>query len=149
MKKKILKLLTTRSLAVLFGYGVYVYGCAGDWWSSSFSSVFSPEITVSNKQYEPFFYDDYTTFYNGYSIQRTTELFKEENVADWTAYLQKYDKNVVEYYLYNKEVTPLLKQLSATKNKEDALIKQPFKYKLDASDKKTERFLLFLKVARN
>src|SRR5690554_2432705 len=113
MKKKILKLLTTGSLAALFGYGVYAYGCAGDWWGSGYTSVFSPEITVNNKAYEPFFYDDYTTFYNGYSIESTTDLFKEETVKDWTAYLEQYDEKTVEYYLYNDELTKVLTEISS------------------------------------
>ena len=55
MKKKILKTLVVGSLVSLFSYGFYVYGCAGDWLGSGYTSIFSPEITVNNKHYEPFF----------------------------------------------------------------------------------------------
>ena len=148
MKKKILKLLTTGSLAALFGYGVYAYGCAGDWWGSGYTSVFSPEITVNNKAYEPFFYDDYTTFYNGYSIESTTDLFKEETIKDWTDYLKKYSPETVAYYLYDKDLDETLRAVSKAKNPEAEFKKQNFKYTLDLSDEKSQKFVLFIMLAR-
>lgn len=148
MKKKILKILTVGSLATVLSYGVYAYGCAGDWWGSGYSSIFSPEITVNNKNYEPFFYDDYTTFYNGYSIESTTALFKEETVNDWTTYLKKYKPEVIEYYLFDKELSPTLAKVGKAKNVEAEFKKQKFKHTLDLNDEKSQRFVLFLMLAR-
>src|SRR5690606_36018119 len=120
MKKKLLKLLAVGSFATIFGYGIYAYGCADGWWGAGYTSIFSPEITVSNKDYEPFFYDDYTTFYNGYNVQSTTDLFKEETIADWTKYLERYDVETVGYYLYNNELNDILSEIASAKNKIDA-----------------------------
>lgn len=148
MKKKILKLLAAGSLAIILGYGTYAYGCADGWWGAGYTSVFSPEITVNNKSYEPFFYDDYTIFYNGYSVQSTTDLFKEETVADWTAYLKKYAPETVEYYLYNKDLDESLKAISTAKNPAAEFKKQNFKFSLDTSDEKTQKFVLFVMLTR-
>lgn len=148
MKNKILKLLAAGSMGAVFGYGVYVYACAGGEWGSSFASLFSPEITVNNKEYEPFFYDDYTIFYNGYSIQNSTELFKQENITAWTSYLRKYTPETVEYFLYDDEINDALKNISKAKNAEAEFNKYPFKFNLDTSDEKTAKFVLFMLVAR-
>jgi len=148
MKKKILKLLTAGSLTAILGYGAYAYGCADGWWGAGYTSVFSPEITVNNKDYQPFFYDDYTTFYNGYSVQSPGDLFKDENVADWTSYLKKYTPETVEYYLYNKELDTPLRTISQAKNPEAEFKKQNFKFSLDTSDEKTQKFVLFTMLAR-
>ncbi|WLD23389.1 hypothetical protein NU10_11820 [Flavobacterium dauae] len=148
MKKKILKLLAAGSLTVILGYGVYAYGCASDWWGSGYTSMFSPEITVNNKEYQPFFYDDYTTFYNGYSIQSPGDLFKDENVSDWTSYLKKYTPETVEYYLYNKDLDAPLRTISQAKNPTAEFKKQNFKFTLDTSDEKTQKFVLFIMLAR-
>lgn len=148
MKKKILKLLAAGSLTAILGYGAYAYGCADGWWGAGYTSVFSPEITVNNKDYQPFFYDDYTTFYNGYSVQSPGDLFKDENVADWTGYLKKYTPETVEYYLYNKELDTPLRTISQAKNPEAEFKKQNFKFSLDTSDEKTQKFVLFTMLAR-
>ncbi len=134
MKKKILKLLAAGSLTAILGYGAYAYGCADGWWGAGYTSVFSPEITVNNKDYQPFFYDDYTTFYNGYSVQSPGDLFKDVNVTDWTGYLKKYTPETVEYYLYNKELDAPLRTISQAKNPEAEFKKQNFKFSLDTSD---------------
>lgn len=148
MKKKILKLLAAGSLTAILGYGAYAYGCADGWWGAGYTSVFSPEITVNNKDYQPFFYDDYTTFYNGYSVQSPGDLFKDENVADWTSYLKKYTPETVEYYLYNKDLDAPLRTISQAKNPEAEFKKQNFKFTLDTSDEKTQKFVLFAMLAR-
>lgn len=148
MKKKILKLLAAGSLAIIFGYGTYAYGCADGWWGSGYTSIFSPEITVNNKEYEPFFYDDYTTFYQGNNVQATTDLFKDEVVADWTKYLKKYAPETVGYYLYDKDITTTLTTVSQAKNPEAEFKKQNFKFTLDTSDEKTQKFVLFIMLAR-
>ena len=148
MKKKILKLLAAGSLTAIFGYGVYAYGCAGDWWGSGYTSVFSPEITVNNKDYQPFFYDDYFIFYNGYTVQSPGDLFKDENVSDWTSYLKKYTPETVEYYLYNKDLDAPLRTISQAKNPAAEFKKQNFKFSLDTSDEKTQKFVLFIMLAR-
>lgn len=148
MKKKILKTLVVGSLVSLFSYGFYVYGCAGDWRGSGYASIFSPEITVNNKHYEPFFYDDYSTFYNGYSIESTTGLFKEETINDWTTYLKKYKSEVVEYYLFDKDLNEILAKVGKSKHVEAELNKQKVKHSLDLSDEKSRHFVLFLMIAR-
>ncbi len=148
MKKKILKLLAAGSLTAILGYGAYAYGCADGWWGAGYTSVFSPEITVNNKDYQPFFYDDYTTFYNGYSVQSPGDLFKDVNVTDWTGYLKKYTPETVEYYLYNKELDAPLRTISQAKNPEAEFKKQNFKFSLDTSDEKTQKFVLFTMLAR-
>ena len=148
MKKKILKLLAAGSLTAIFGYGVYAYGCAGDWWGSGYPSVFSPEITVNNKDYQPFFYDDYFIFYNGYTVQSPGDLFKNENVSDWTSYQKKYTPETVEYYLYNKDLDAPLRTISQAKNPAAEFKKQNFKFSLDTSDEKTQKFVLFIMLAR-
>lgn len=148
MKKRFLKLFAIGSIAASTLYGVYSYGCADGWWGSGYTSMFSPEITVNNKSYEPFFYDDYTIFYNGYGVQSTTDLFKEETVADWTSYLKKYKPETVEYFLYDKEVTTLLTSATKTKNTQAELKKLKFKHKLDWDDDKTQKFGLFLMISR-
>ncbi len=148
MKKKILKLLAAGSLTAILGYGTYAYGCADGWWGSGYTSVFSPEITVNNKDYQPFFYDDYTTFYNGYSVQSPGDLFKDENVSDWTSYLKKYTPETVEYYLYNKDLDATLRTISQAKNPAAEFKKQNFKFTLDTSDEKTQKFVLFIMLAR-
>src|SRR5690606_2709563 len=112
MKQMFIRLLATGSTFAAIAFGVYAYGCASDWWGPGYNSIFSPEITVNNKKYEPFFYDDYTTFYNGYSIERSTELFKEETIKEWTSYLEQYDEKTVAYYLYDKELTEVLADIS-------------------------------------
>jgi len=147
MKKKILKLLAAGSLTAILGYGTYAYGCADGWWGSGYNSVFSPEITVNNKDYEPFFYDDYTIFYNGYTVQSPGDLFKDENVADWTGYLKKYTPETVEYYLYNKDLDTTLRDISTAKNPAAEFKKQNFKFSLDTSDEKTQKFVLFIMLA--
>lgn len=148
MKKKILKLLAAGSLTIILGYGAYVYACAGGEWGAGYTSIFSPEITVNNKEYQPFFYDDYTTFYNGYSVQSPGDLFKDENVSDWTSYLKKYTPETVEYYLYNKDLDAPLRTISQAKNPEAEFKKQNFKFSLDTSDEKTQKFVLFIMLAR-
>ena len=148
MKKKILKLLAAGSLTAILGYGAYVYACADGGWGTNYTSVFSPEITVNNKDYEPFFYDDYFIFYNGYNVQSTTDLFKDENVSDWTAYLKKYTPETVEYYLYNKDIDTSLRTISTAKNPAAEFKKQNFKFSLDTSDEKTQKFVLFIMLAR-
>src|SRR5690606_5168483 len=100
---------------------------------------------VNNKDYEPFFYDDYTIFYNGYTIQSTTDLFKEQNIADWTAYLEKYDKKIVEYYLYDNEV----KEILAREEDPDSGLKQyEFKYDLGENNEKKLKFIWFLMFSK-
>ncbi|RRA96053.1 hypothetical protein [Paenimyroides viscosum] len=148
MKKKILKLLAAGSLTAILGYGTYAYGCADGWWGAGYNSVFSPEITVNNKEYEPFFYDDYTIFYNGYTVQSPGDLFKDANVADWTSYLKKYTPETVEYYLYNKDLDTSLRTISTAKNPAAEFKKQNFKYTLDLSDEKSQKFVLFIMLAR-
>src|SRR5690606_29063868 len=148
MKKKFLKKLVTGSCVAIFGFGVYAYGCADGWWCSGYTSIFSPEITVNNANYEPFFYDDYTIFYEGYSIQRTTELFKELNVNDWTNYLKKYSPETVEYFLYDDEVFAALSQIYKSKNIKQAFKDYKFAHKIDINDSKTELFVSFLTAAR-
>ncbi|HLW62836.1 MAG TPA: hypothetical protein VKY33_05495, partial [Flavobacterium sp.] len=149
MKKNFLKLLVAGSLTFIFGYGIYAYGCADGWWGSGYTSIFSPEITVNNKEYEPFFYDDYTTFYNGNNVQSTTDLFKEESIDDWTAYLEHYDKESVEYYLYNNELNTVLSELASEKDKTAAfntLVAD--KYVLNKNDVKTKNLLEFMMLSR-
>ncbi|SFN70949.1 hypothetical protein SAMN05421741_109101 [Paenimyroides ummariense] len=148
MKKKILKLLAAGSLTAILGYGTYAYGCADGWWGSGYTSVFSPEITVNNKDYQPFFYDDYFIFYNGYTVQSPGDLFKDENVSDWTSYLKKYTPETVEYYLYNKDLDAPLRTISQAKNPAAEFKKQNFKFTLDTSDEKTQKFVLFIMLAR-
>lgn len=148
MKKNFLKLLAIGSVTASFAYGVYAYGCAGDWWGSGYTSMFSPEITVNNKDYEPFFYDDYTTFYNGFSIASTTDLFQEETVSDWTAYLKKYKPEAVTYFLYDKDLGKILSDVSKAKNVEAEFKKQKFKYSLDMNDERTQKFILFTMISR-
>lgn len=148
MKKRFLKLFAIGSIAASTLYGVYSYGCADGWWGSGYTSMFSPEITVNNKSYEPFFYDDYTAFYNGYSIQSPGDLFKDENVSDWTSYLKKYTPETVEYYLYNKDLDAPLRTISQAKNPAAEFKKQNFKFTLDTSDEKTQKFVLFIMLVR-
>ena len=148
MKKKFIKIWAIGSLTLSLGAAVYAYGCAGDWWGSSYNSLFSPEITVNNKDYEPFFYDDYTTFYNGYSINSTTELFKEETVTDWTNYLKKYSPETVSYFLYETEINATLEKVAKAKDVEAEFKKQKFKHQLDLSDEKSQKFVLFILIAR-
>ena len=148
MKKKILKLLAVGSLTAVLGYGTYAYGCADGWWGSGYSSIFSPEVTVFDKDYEPFFYDDYTIFYNGYGIPSTTDLFKDETVEDWTNYLKKYKPEVVEYFLFDKDLNSTLANVAKAKNVEAEFKKQKFKYSLDLNDEKSQKFVLFVMVAR-
>lgn len=149
MKKKLLKLLAIGSLTAIFGYGTYSYGCADGWWGSGYVSVFSPEITVNNKNYEPFFYDDYTIFYNGYTIQSTTDLFKEQNIADWTKYLEEYNKEAVEYYLYNNELTNVLTEISSFKNPENKFNEYVSdKYLLNFKNQKANNLLKFMMLSR-
>jgi len=148
MIKKILKLLAAGSITAIVGYGTYAYGCADGWWGSGYTSIFSPEITVNNKDYEPFFYDDYTTFYNGYTVQSPGELFKDENIADWTSYLKKYTPETVEYFMYNKDLIDVLAAISSSKDPLEAFKKQNLKFSLDTTDKKTQNFISFLMLAR-
>src|SRR5690554_1244121 len=149
MKKRFLKLLATGSCITVMVYGIYAYGCADGWWGSGYTSIFSPEITVNNKKYEPFFYDDYTTFYNGYNIESTTDLFKEETIKDWTAYLEQYDEKPVEYYLYNDELTKVLTEISSSKQPEkefNSAVSE--KYALHLNHKKTKNLLEFMMLSR-
>lgn len=146
MKKKLFKLLTIGSIAAIFGFGIYAYGCASDWWGAGYNSLFSPEITVNNKNYEPFFYDDYTTFYNGYTINQ--DALNKESVDDWTAYLKKYNVDAVTYYLFDKEINDKIIEISKSQDREAAFKQQEFKYKLDISDKKTQNFLAFIFISR-
>lgn len=149
MKKKLLKLLAVGSFATIFGYGIYAYGCADGWWGAGYSSIFSPEITVSNKDYEPFFYDDYTIFYNGYNVQSTTDLFKEETIADWAAYLEKYDAKTVEYYLYDNELNTVLAEVSSSKNPIEAFNTHVSKqYALKSKDAKSKNLFEFMLLSR-
>ncbi|HUH26139.1 MAG TPA: hypothetical protein VLY87_05895, partial [Flavobacterium sp.] len=148
MKKRFLKLFAIGSIVISTMYGVYSYGCADGWWGSGYTSIFSPEITVNNKNYEPFFYDDYTIFYNGFSIASTTALFKTETISDWTLYLKKYTPETVEYFLYDNEVTTLLSNIARTKLIEAELKKQNFKFSLDWKDENTQKFVVFLMTSR-
>lgn len=149
MKKKLLKRFAVGSFATIFGWGIYAYGCADGWWGAGYSSMFSPEITVSNKDYEPFFYDDYTTFYNGYNIQPTTDLFKEETIADWTKYLEKYDEKTIAYYLYASELDTVLSEIASKKNKSAAFNKHvPKQYALSSQDAKSQNLLEFMLLSR-
>src|SRR5690606_19845436 len=124
MKKKLFKLLTIGSIAAIFGFGIYAYGCASDWWGAGYNSLFSPEITVNNKNYEPFFYDDYTTFYEGYTINQ--EALNKESVDDWTAYLEKYDRETVAYYLFDNDINAQFVELGRSQDREAEFQKQDF-----------------------
>src|SRR5690606_37042910 len=146
MKKKLFKLLTIGSIAAIFGFGIYAYGCASDWWGAGYNSLFSPEITVNNKNYEPFFYDDYTTFYEGYTINQ--EALNTESVDDWTAYLEKYDRETVAYYLFDNDINAQFVELGRSQDREAEFQKQDFKYKLDISDPKTQNFVAFVFLSR-
>src|SRR5690606_26058510 len=146
MKKKLFKLLTIGSIAAIFGFGIYAYGCASDWWGAGYNSLFSPEITVNNKNYEPFFYDDYTTFYDGYTINQ--DALNKESADDWTAYLKKYNPDAVTYYLFDKEINDKIVEISKSQDREAAFKQQEFKYQLDISDPKTQNFLAFIFISR-
>src|SRR5690554_2263165 len=149
MKKKFLKFLVAGSFAFIFGYGIYAYGCADGWWDSSHTSLFSPEITVNNKDYEPFFYDDYSFFYNRNNIQSTTSLFKEETIDEWTNYLEKYDKEVVAYFLYDKNISDILTEIANEKDKITAFNSYVTKEKtLYLNDPKSKNLLAFLFLSR-
>ncbi|SFS30315.1 hypothetical protein [Sphingobacterium wenxiniae] len=149
MKQMFIRLLATGSTFAAIAFGVYAYGCASDWWGPGYNSIFSPEITVNNKKYEPFFYDDYTTFYNGYSIERSTELFKEETIKEWTSYLEQYDEKTVAYYLYDKELTEVLADISQSKNLAKEWNKHVLStYALDFSKQKTKNFAAFVLLSR-
>lgn len=149
MKKRLIKLFAIGSVAVSMMYGIYAYGCADGWWGAGYTSIFSPEITVNNKDYEPFFYDDYTIFYNGYNIQSTTDLFKEETIKDWKNYLEKYDAKTVEYYLYDETLNEILAELSETDTPEKLLNNLVQKqYELDFSRQETKNFLEFILMSR-
>lgn len=149
MKMKFLKLLVTGSLAFVFGYGIYAYGCAGGWWGSGYTSIFSPEITVNNKNYESFFYDDYTIFYNGNTVKSTTDLFKEETINDWTIYLEKYNKEAVAYFLYDEGINAILTEIVGNKNKVEAFNNNvPEKFALQINDLKSENLLEFMLLSR-
>src|SRR5690554_3047980 len=149
MKKKFLKFLVAGSFAFIFGYGIYAYGCADGWWGSGYTSLFSPEITVNNKDYEPFFYDDYNFFYNGNNIRSTTSLFKEETIDEWAGYLEKYDKEVVAYFLYDTKINEILTEIASEEDKITAFNSYVSKGKaLHLNDTKSQNLLTFLFLSR-
>jgi len=149
MKEKFIKIFAIGSLTISLLYGVYAYGCAGGWWDARFVSIFSPEITVNNQSYEPFFFDDYTYFYNANSIQSTTELFKDETIADWTEYLEIYDQKTVEYYLYDRDLANLLVDITGKEDLIKAFNKYiETQYQLNFDHEKTNNFLTFIMMSR-
>lgn len=149
MKKKFSKIFAVGSAIAMMGVGIYAYGCADGWWGAGYRSIFSPEITVNNKSYEPFFYDDYTTFYNGYNIQSTTDLFKEETVNDWQNYIGKYNASTIAYYLYNEDLTDTLAKVTTLGEVKNLLNNHvAATHQLDYTHSNTQKFVQFVLLAR-
>lgn len=146
MKNKLLKILSIGSFATIFGFGIYAYGCAIDWWGPGDNSIFSPQITVKNENYEPFFYDSYNKFYDGYRINQTK--LNLQSVKDWTEYLEKYNTDVVTYYLFHKEIKDKIHEISKWKDNKSAFQQIKFQHNLDLNDQKTQNFLSFIFISR-
>ena len=144
MKKKFLKLFVKGTSIVLLSWGVFSYGCADGWWGS-YNSVFSPEATVSNSSYTPFFYDAENLFYSG-DARSSQEVFQNENIKDWKSYLgNSVSDEVISFYLYDESVASSLNKWvkDIQSNKTPNL-----PHKLDVKNDKIKNFFTFLSVAR-
>lgn len=144
MKKIFLNKYFSFLTMLLTACGIYLYACGGDWFFLSYideTSVFSPEITVDNKKYNPFFYNPYNTFYKDQSLDRGEGKFQESMINDWYNYLGKsVKKETIEYYLFEKAEKEIK---SWEKNK-----KISSEYWLNTKDKQVQNFLDFLVLAK-
>src|SRR5690606_10752193 len=76
-------------------------------------------------------------------------LFKEETIADWAAYLEKYDAKTVEYYLYDNELNTVLAEVSSSKNPIEAFNTHVSKqYALNSKDAKSKNLFEFMLLSR-
>ncbi|MCC6369371.1 MAG: hypothetical protein IT236_00055 [Bacteroidia bacterium] len=92
MKKPSIKQLLIALISLLTGGAITVWACAGGDWSGVEGSMFTPEI-INQPQFNPFFRNMETPFYNGYDDRHEEELALK-NVNDWKNYL---GKNVTDY----------------------------------------------------
>ncbi|MDO4728936.1 MAG: hypothetical protein Q4B43_08045 [Bacteroidota bacterium] len=136
-------------LLTLTSYGIYLYACGGDGFFSTMEerSVFSPEITVNNANYKPFFYDPENKFYQEYYYDNTYEYKKSQGYFDkivnqWYEYLEgNVKKEQLEYYLFDDDAKYQINQWG--KNK-----KLTSNTSLNTKDKKIRKFLDFLVLAK-
>ena len=144
MNKKFLKLFVAAISVLLSSWGIYVYGCADGWWGA-YNSVFSPEITVNQSSYQPFFYDAENLFYSG-DARSAQQQFLVENVQDWKTYLGTFaTEDALSYYLYNDTVPEYLDnwRVAVQNNNTSEL-----PYLWDVKDQKVKNFFIFLQIAR-
>lgn len=113
IKKFLKKWCVAGSISILFGSGIYTYGCADGWWSYSSISNFTPEA-FADDSYKPLFFAPYDRFYNG-DYMENSSMFNEDIVTDWTEYLQGKlsSEEIKNYLLSSREHTGEIEQLYA------------------------------------
>ena len=131
MKKTFLKNCAKLCLLLAAAYGTYLYACSDGFMGYDYDSVFSPEVTVSQKSYTPLFYDSNYLFYGNSYIDKQSNDFSQADIQSWSEYLGKaLTKEKIKYLLYDKEAITEIHNLST-------------------KDKKLQRFLGLLAIAKN
>ena len=130
MKRTFLKNCAKLCLLSAAAYGTYLYACADGFMGYDYNSVFSPEVTVSQKSYTPLFYDSNYLFYGNNYIDKQSRDFSQTDIQNWSEYLGKaLSKEKIKYFLYDEKALPEIQKSSST-------------------DKKVQRFFSLLTIAR-
>lgn len=123
-------IIITACVACVLSAGMYLYACIFEPEWSEYGSVFSPEVTVNNANYQPLFFDTENAFYNGQYINASSRDYSRNDVADWNAYLgTQLPTNTIYGLMYGE--SPSLQTLKANKNE------------------RVQNFFAFLQIARN
>src|SRR6187402_2330443 len=141
------KLLIAFSALTLLIYGT-IYACSyNDDWGWSFDSNFTPETFV-DKSYSPLFLSSDIFYGIGYDREHTTR-FNDENIKDWSAYLEnKILEKDLRFFLTDSSCMDVSDLIVFYKNGKTNEKIQKWNKKLNLNDDKIKDFLLFLNDAQ-
>jgi len=147
MKKAFLKklLIAFSSLALLV-YGT-IYACADGDWGWSFDSNFTPETFV-DKSYSPLFLSADFFYGIGYDNEHTTR-FNEENIKDWSTYLEgKINEKDLAFFLADSSSADVTNLVVHYKNGKSNKLVEKWNKKINLNESKIKDFLSFLNDAQ-
>ncbi|WP_281227618.1 hypothetical protein [Flavobacterium aquiphilum] len=147
MKKAFLKklLIAFSSLALLV-YGT-IYACADGDWGWSFDSNFTPETFV-DKSYSPLFLSADFFYGIGYDTEHTTR-FNEENIKDWSTYLEgKINEKDLAFFLADSSSADVTNLVVHYKNGKTNKLVEKWNKKINLNESKIKDFLSFLNDAQ-
>ncbi|PKB17007.1 hypothetical protein [Flavobacterium sp. 5] len=147
MKKTFLKkLLIAFSGLTLLVYGT-IYACADGDWGWSFDSNFTPETFV-DKSYSPLFLSNDIFYGIGFDTEHLTR-FNNENVKDWSAYLEgKINEKDLTFFLADSSSADVSNLFMYYKKSKANKTSEKWNKKIKLDDSKTKDFILFLNDAQ-